>query len=142
MSLLLGILMGVAHSAGELNLGSYSITDNQTAPATATAGASFLNNGSWVEIPFTPHVTEWWTEQPSPNIGDLYEVAFTTLVSGSDGPEVGLGIGVFGGLDTTRTWSFSTSGGVKSGVWRFVIRLKTDPGISITGDMSMSVISL
>lgn len=146
MTLMFGILMGLTHSAGELALTDDSVSQSLSAPTLATAGIEWRSDGSYErQIGLGDaghHPGEWWTEEPSPGTGNLYEVAFTTLVSGV-GPEIeAASIGVFIAMTSARLWSHDVSSGVRTGVWRFRVRRIADTSDFVEMDLTCTVSSL
>lgn len=131
-------LSSVPASSGRLkftakNLGDFGI-------GSATASISFLQNGSITLTGVTSSanpIDEWWSTQPQTNKGNDYEVAYTQLVSGSDGPTAGASPGTYQALTTTRTWTGTVSSTtIRSGVWRFRVRRIADPNDYVEADVT------
>ncbi len=130
------------YSALTLNLANKSITDFVLG-GTSTATVTFGSNG---QLSYTasgapspnPDTDEWIVQQSGFGDGALFEVAYTSLVSGT-GPSSGAGLGVYQALSSNRSWSLTrSSGGSVSGVWRFRVREIANTSNFVEADMSMS----
>lgn len=126
-----------------LNLAAKTIADLETDPASAAASILFQSNGQISYVgngapAENPDLDEWVEDQAGFSDGADYEVAYTTLVSGS-GPVSGPALGVYNALSANRTWSITQSGiGSSSGVWRFRVRRIANPNDFVEADMTVT----
>lgn len=140
------IQMMLAATGGEppvftgLKLSDYFIFDEQVVGGSAAA-IEFQSNGT---LTFTGNDTpaepsdEWFDPHAGFSDGNLYEVAFTVLVSGSS-PDSGAALGVYATLTSERAWAITQGGsGTNNGVWTFRIREIADPtGNFVDATMTM-----
>lgn len=141
IQMMLAAVGGVAPDpALGLKLSDYFIFDEEVT-GSAAAAIEFQSNGT---LTFTGNDTpaepsdEWFNPHAGFSDGNLYEVAFTVLVSGSS-PDSGAALGVYATLTSERAWAITQGGsGTNNGVWTFRIREIADPtGNFVDATMTM-----
>ncbi len=133
--------LGDFYSATNATIALTAHTITTPAPGgTAVAGVDFLNNGGLTLRDSTPSTLndEWWNPNPETNIGALYEVAYTQLVSGDPPNVLAAPLGSYVAITATRQWQLSVTSGSFSGVWRFRVREIANTANFVEADMTVT----
>ena len=135
---------GVVGGLGRLAMTDDTDNDSVTAPATASAGFRFDSDGgiTLVSSALPGNPREWWTAEPKTGVGNSFEVAYTTLVSGDPPNGLASPIGVYVDLSVNRIWAATIAGGLLTGVWRFRVRRIAKPLDFVEADFTVTASSL